>query len=446
VKATEIFFVVPEPVHADSKWQHLLKDAATVVAEKIGIHLRVDVHARANGSNEPSQNWSVVISDNISTYPIEIPKEITGHHFQYQEAVDNIIGLIEPPIRSLVRLSEKRGSRGAAAESGDAAPTPELPDLPSQGPGPHFELTRGGVIDFAPPGSVDREGNNVARLLRLHPTLCELVRDVTNNLRVGNVPHAYLATRLDAYRNQIDRKLSEIDFSLLYVEGLRLANAESAAIEKIAEGELPSLSERDTEAIKSILQLHGTFVLATTSGMELIAAEQRYQRRPAEEREYREAAVDFAACLENRPDIMRPAAATFVRETAGEIGEGSNPDRSSAVATGTILNLTITLTAAAAVTAFPVVGGVLAGPPGAIAGGLVGLMASESLKKSKPFASVIAPIIRKLDQSATIDFHKFRKLLLEAEPKLRLLEKYSNHFLWVPTVLNWIKSQNWRAA
>ena len=97
------------------------------------------------------------------------------------------------------------------------------------------------------------------------------------------------------------------------MEGLRLANAETATIEKIAEGELPSLGERDREAIKSILKLHGAFMLATTSGMELIAAEQRYQRRPAEEREYREAAIEFAISFESRPDIMKPAAATGSR-------------------------------------------------------------------------------------------------------------------------------------
>ncbi len=180
-------------------------------------------------------------------------------------------------------------------------------------------------------------------------------------------------------------------------------------------------------------------MLATTSGMELIAAEQRYQRRPAEEREYREAAIDFAISFENRPDIMKPAAATFVRETAGEIGEGSNPDRSSALGTGTVLNLTITLIAAAGATLLPILGGVIVGPPGAIAGGLAGLIASESLKKSKPFTSVIAPIIAIFDYAATIDFQKFTKTLLDIEPKVRRLEKYSEQFAWVQGALDWIK-------
>jgi hypothetical protein len=39
-----------------------------------------------------------------------------------------------------------------------------LPGLPVQGPGPHFEIRRDGIIDFASPSALDQQGNNVARL------------------------------------------------------------------------------------------------------------------------------------------------------------------------------------------------------------------------------------------------------------------------------------------
>lgn len=193
-----------------------------------------------------------------------------------------------------------------------SGPPADLPDLPRQSPGPHFEITSSGVIDFMPPEALDREGNNVARLRQLHPVLRDLARNLAERLGKGNIPHAQLATRIAEYRRQIDQELDQINFTLLYVEGVRLANAQKAAIEKVAEHELPPLEETDQEALETLLQVHGTVMLSTTSGAELIAAEQRYRRRPADEREYQLAAIDFAASLENKPDVITPNAAAFI--------------------------------------------------------------------------------------------------------------------------------------
>jgi transcriptional regulator with XRE-family HTH domain len=201
---------------------------------------------------------------------------------------------------------------------------PDLPDLPTQAPGPHFELTKKGIIDFVPPEALDRDGNNVRRLRQLHPTLRDLARELAEALGTGNIPHANLGARIGEYRKQVDQALDKIDFALLYVEGVRLANAEKAAIEKIAEGELPPFGETDREALDTLLGLHGTFMVGTIAGAELIDAEQRYRRRPAEEREYRVAAVDFAASLQNKPDVIAPNAAAFVLGAAEQIGQGAN--------------------------------------------------------------------------------------------------------------------------
>jgi hypothetical protein len=70
-----------------------------------------------------------------------------------------------------------------------------------------------------------------------------------------------LAARVEEYSNLIDQELAAVDFTLLYVEGVRLANAAKAADEKITEDELPPLEEEDREKLQTILQLHGTFML-----------------------------------------------------------------------------------------------------------------------------------------------------------------------------------------
>ena len=67
-------------------------------------------------------------------------------------------------------------------------PMERAPEPPSQGPGPHFEINDEGVIVFAPPEALDRQGNNVARLKRLHPTLSDLSADLIRLLggsRIG---------------------------------------------------------------------------------------------------------------------------------------------------------------------------------------------------------------------------------------------------------------------
>jgi hypothetical protein len=319
------------------------------------------------------------------------------------------------------------------------------PELPAQGVGPHFELAEDGVIGFARPDALDRAGNNVERLRKLHPPLRELARQLAGDLGTGNIPHSMLAARVEEYSNLIDQELAAVDFTLLYVEGVRLANAAKAADEKITEDELPPLEEEDREKLQTILQLHGTFMLSTTAGSELIAAEHQYQRRPTEEREYREAAIDFASRLQNEPAIIAPNAATFVLGAAEQIGQGVNLERSNVVATSTLQNVAIVITAAASVAAFPIMGSVLAGTEGTIVGGLTALLASESLKKSKPFAQVIAPLIARLDQAAQVDFAKYAAFLLSVERQVRRLAMQNQQFQWLTKVLEWVKkSTNFR--
>jgi hypothetical protein len=117
-------------------------------------------------------------------------------------------------------------------QQGDTSPGEKVtppPEIPTQGYGPHFEVGDDGIITFAPPDALDRQGNNVARLEKLHPSLRSLSSGLVEVLGRGNIPHRHLRDRADAYRILIDQKLECIDLALLYVEGVRLANAEKAA-------------------------------------------------------------------------------------------------------------------------------------------------------------------------------------------------------------------------
>ncbi len=337
--------------------------------------------------------------------------------------------------------------------SAEETPGSEPPSLPSQGVGPHFAVDEGGVIGFAPPEALDRQGNNVARLRTLHPILRDLSQNLVEAIASGDAPHAYLRDRAAAYKKIVDQALDAIDFSLLHVEGVRLANADKATAEKIAErhSNLPPLETAAREILDTLLQLHGIFIMSTTEGIEVIAAEERYRRTPEEERKYRAAEIDFARSLQNKPDIIDSSAASVVLGAVEQIGQGSNLERSGVVGTGALRNVVITL-AVGAIVAAPVLGGLALGMGGAISGGLAGRLASEILTRSKAFASVILPNTNRLDRLSETEskyiaervargLGRQMRFVLTSEDRLRRLAGDREQFSWIHKALDWIKVQ-----
>jgi len=325
---------------------------------------------------------------------------------------------------------------------------PRPPPLPRQGPGPHFIIRDDGRIDFAPADALDQQGNDIALLKALHPDLRELSRDSVEALDKDNRPHAALLERGYSYRELIDQELEDVSFGRLYVAGVRLRNALDAANEKIAEGELPPFDERTREVLESLLNLHGPFVLGTAVGLELVSAEARYQRNPAEERELRRASEEFARGLLGRPEIIAPKAAEFILGATEEIGVGKNPERSTIVATATVTNVVIVSVAAATISALVVAGGIVAGPPGLVGGAVFSLLGFEALKKSKSFLAIVGKLASGFDKLSYADLEKKivnlkRRLEPHAafvramEPTLAKLGA-AKHYKWLTDSLHWL--------
>jgi uracil-DNA glycosylase family 4 len=325
----------------------------------------------------------------------------------------------------------------------------QAPEIPEQGYGPHFEIGDDGIISFAPPAALDRDGNNIDRLEKMHPGLRDISRALVQALGKGNVPHNHLLARSEAYHELIDQQLERIDFSLLYIAGVRLANAEKAAA---ADSDLPSLAVPVRETIDSLLQLHGTFMLASVQGLEAIAAEERYQRTRQEEIEYRQAALGFAKSLQGQPKVIDPKVASTILDAVEEIGKGANPERSGTVATGIMKNVTVTFSIAAALGALST-GALAAGsaPLMAVTGAAV-LVAAEGLKKSKPFADLAAFITRGIDKTAqgelasTVENLRERfklqlQFFLSAQQHFRRLAGRREEFDWLTKTARWIELQ-----
>jgi Leucine-rich repeat (LRR) protein len=358
------------------------------------------------------------------------------------QATAKILSLLRGEIDS----GDAPNGRPQAEESNFSA---EPPSLPPQGVGPHFEVDEKGVIRFAPPEALDRDGNNVRRLRALHPTIRSLSRELSESLGRGNSPHGHLCARIEAYRDLVDQDLGLIDFSLLYIEGVRIANAERAAVQKADQGELPPFELSDREALDTLLQLHGNFMMSSIEGIEAIAEEERYRRRPDEEIMYRAAAMDFAESLQNNPDVIDQDVAAVVLGAAEQIGRGANVERSGVVGTATLKNVTIILAAGATI-ALPVVGGAVFGLGGTMAGALAGLFAGEGVKRSDAFGAVILPLSRTIDNASKVEASKFAEgvasrlkpqlnFVLRMEQKLRELAGRREQFGWIYNTLDWIK-------
>ena len=345
---------------------------------------------------------------------------------------------------TLTILQHLRHPDGSPAPNGSAPP-----EIPEQGYGPHFEIGDDGIVTLAPPAALDRQGNNIDRLKRMHPELRDLSRELAEALGKGNIPHVYLLERAKAYHRQIDRDLDRIDFSLLHMAGVRLANAEKAAA---GDSDLPPLALPVRETIDSLLQFHGTFILATREGLESIAAEQRYRRTRQEEVDYRKAALDFARSLQDQPTVVDAKAAAVVMTAAEDIGQGANPERSGTVATGAMKNIAVTIAAGAAIGAIPVAAVAVGSTALAALTGPACLIATESLKKSKSFAALTAAVTKGIDTMTDMELsdalRKVRELfapqvrfLLSAKEQLGQLAGRSDDFKWLTRAVRWVEQE-----
>ncbi|NVO17101.1 MAG: hypothetical protein HXX10_24005 [Rhodoplanes sp.] len=360
------------------------------------------------------------------------------------------LSLRENPERTIQIIQHLRREQGLPDFDFSEQPLEFPPDIPGQGPGPHFTMAIDGAIIFAPPGSIDDTGNNVDRIRSLKPLLETACEALQNSLSENE--HPSLLKLVCLYGETISSDVEDIDFAKLYGLGLRLQSAAAAAERQIADRLLPSLEDATKEALDSLTSLHGPFILSTKAGLELIELAERYQRRPEADRAMRAATLELGNELERFPDLIDPEAAAFVKEAAEEIDVGNHPERSTTYSVSTTRNVSIVLIAGATCGALPIVGGAVGGVSGIILGGIAALIGIEGLKKSKPFntvASAITESVNKagegelatlLGQKATM-FGPHLQFVLSHEELLRRLAGDRIQFRWLHSYLDWLKNQ-----
>ncbi|MEO6011988.1 MAG: hypothetical protein ABIQ30_00170 [Devosia sp.] len=140
------------------------------------------------------------------------------------------------------------------------------------------------------------------------------------------------------YRGALGHPLGTASIDQLYAHGVRLDNLYARYAREVAAGELPDHSLGLGEALESLLALHGTMILTTHRGRQLLEAARTYHGGKHVELAYKAKAVEFADRLTASPGVVTFEAASVVLEINREVGSEPHADRSTEVARTTNFN------------------------------------------------------------------------------------------------------------
>jgi hypothetical protein len=304
-------------------------------------------------------------------------------------------------------------------------------DLPTALPPPsrylHVEVGPEGQIDFVPPEALDADGNNLPQLRRLHPGLRDLARELLGSMPRENTQHPILQRRCEAYLALIDQSLEEVDFNRLYFEGIRLDRARQRDSELVATRELAPLPADAAEALDSLLDAHGAFIMATAVGAAALPDQAEYEATPAERRLQRdEARAATRAILDEDGIRISPRLRDAAEAAAEGIEQGSNPIRSGAAGATLLRSLTAAVIGSAACGAPALVGYIALGPGGTILGGAAALPVFKALENTSVFKTARGYITERIEHVTEVQagrlldaFRKANEAVIRIEPVLR---------------------------
>lgn len=371
---------------------------------------------------------------------------------------------LEPPLPTLIAQGQPDATRlvlawlrgepvlDSLAPPDPAAEADDPPALPAPGAGPAVVFAADGRLSLAAAHDLDATGSNRKRLEALHPALRESAVELRDALQTQptNQRNDRLIRAAERYCGLVDRPLEKLDFALLYAAGIQLENADRATRAALDAGraDVPDLTPVQDECLGALLQLHPPFILASRDGTEMLADQTLIQLTAQDVAVVQDSGLAIGNALIERPDLAEPALGEMIRDSAAEIGQGPNPQRDAATTISMTRNVIIAVGAGATAISLPlVVGSVVAGPAGAVAGGAGAWFLLKTVEKTKAFSAVQAMFAARLDKATEADWaaaasrlRGHRALLLSLEPPLRRMAKLPA-FAWVDRTLDWIKRQ-----
>jgi hypothetical protein len=327
-----------------------------------------------------------------------------------------------------------------------------LDQIPTQGVGPHFEVSDDYIIDRM---SADRSrvGNGFSdRTAKLCPIVLQSAKDLSSRLS-GN-QFRELSEAIIKYILLLDKSnLSEISWSEVWGVGVIIRNIFEASQRDIGDRMLPELEDPAKAALDSLLTLHGPLILSTREGQELADQSQLFDKTRAERALLRDAAKDIAAAISLRTDIATKSAAEAVVDAASAMAEGSHPERGAVYGLASVRNVMIPLVAAAVVTSPSTIGYLAMGPTGVLAAAPVSLVAVEGLKKSPRFMAFVSALGSRFDDVIEKDpiawlgsnakkFAPFRSFFIENKENLLNIAAHTPELKWIEKYIRMIESDD----
>ncbi len=181
----------------------------------------------------------------------------------------------------------KKGAKVANAELRRITDFYEPPQPAEQQTGPHFALD--GDADRLSSIPKINDGETDWDVIEgLYPSLLSAADAMASHFGGGNNAHSGLGALATEYRTLLNAPVKQLPFAQLTGLGIRLGNAELAAQRDIKNRLKPELEDDEEEALNSLLDLHGPFIMATPEGQKIVTLAATYKRRPKDDAQLRE--------------------------------------------------------------------------------------------------------------------------------------------------------------
>lgn len=326
------------------------------------------------------------------------------------------------------------------------------PILPDQDDGPIMGIDDEDddpVIIQIPDPDYDNE-SDWDTLRALQPELEDVARDFVNVLGGGANAFPTLSKLANKYLSYIERAVDDIPFAQLAALGMRFANAEAAAKRDISDRLRPQLEDDQKEALESLLDIHGAFILSTREGSNLVLKAERYSRNSEADQHLREESRALVTEM-SKENIISTNVAEILEEAADLIDQGDQAERGTVYGSQAIRNV-VGVTVSSGY--FSVVGGLVAigGPIGIGIGSLMAVIGTKGLRDSKigkEWSELIAKLMDKSTELTESDlkqiyassykFKKFADFILKHEQRLRSIAGTRREFAWLHKQIDWLK-------
>jgi hypothetical protein len=329
------------------------------------------------------------------------------------------------------------------------ARTAEIPDIPSQGPGPRFRIVDANQVDRAPASEMDNIGNDYRTINQLRPLVQGCVSDLLARLSRNQFPE--LCAIVERYSAALEPGAGgPTNWGEVWGLGVLLQTAASAAARAIALRLLPPLEDPAKTALDGLLVLYGPLILATSEGAELSAAAQDFALTREQQVVLQAAAKHIAERLRSDHQVITLPAAECVTDAVKAIGGGSHPERGSIYGLATLKNVSIILIGGAAVATPALVGALLGSVVlGAIAGAPFSLLVVEAVKKNSAFNALASQLGANLDKMPDDEllgwleqraraWAPLKKFVIINEEPLRKIAELTGELKWMLRYIDFI--------